>query len=114
MFRAADVVVFPYRNFFGASASLAMALAYGKPVLLSTGAFPDWVKRGLPHCAPTAAALRESILRLASGTELDAAAALSRRYRAKFTWEFSAQETRLLYNWLSREGPQRLSLPAAT
>lgn len=34
-FTAADLIVFPYRGYFGASGTLSYAFAYGKPVLLS-------------------------------------------------------------------------------
>lgn len=62
-FAAADLVVLPYTHFDAQSGVGAQALAYGKPLLVSTtGALPEWVDHApawqVPPSAPEALAER--------------------------------------------------------
>ncbi len=104
IFRRADVVVLPYRD-AEHSGVLYTALAFGKPLVLSTvGGFPEVAAHGAARLVPLedpaalAAALTELVAHEPARAELSAAAKVAAA--GPYSWEAAAQQTLALYREL--------------
>lgn len=100
-FRRADVVVLPYRE-IDQSGVLSTALAFGKPLVLSSvGGFPELAAHGAARLVPPgdsaalAAALTELIGNEGERERLSAAAA--RAAAGPYSWDRAAELTMSLY-----------------
>ncbi|MGO9489874.1 MAG: glycosyltransferase family 4 protein [Solirubrobacteraceae bacterium] len=105
-FRAASLVVLPYRE-IDQSGVLFTALAFGKPLLLSdVGGFPEIAATGAARTVPAgdAAALRAELAALIA--DPGALAAMARRARdaatGEYSWASIARRTLDLYERLRR------------
>jgi glycosyltransferase involved in cell wall biosynthesis len=110
-FRAADLVVLPYRE-IDQSGVLFTALAFGKPLLLSdVGGFPEIAQTGAARTFPAgdAQALRGALRELLEDPA--SLSALAERARAAaqgpYSWSAVAARTLELYELLLREDPDR-------
>jgi glycosyltransferase involved in cell wall biosynthesis len=104
-FRAADLVVLPYRE-IEQSGVLATALAFGSPLLLSdVGGFGEVAEAGAARLVPPgdAGALHDELVELlADAAERERLAAAARALAAgEFSWERAAAQTASLYASLS-------------
>jgi glycosyltransferase involved in cell wall biosynthesis len=104
IFRRADLVVLPYRD-AEHSGVLYTALAFGKPLVLSTvGGFPEVADQGAARLVPLedppalAAALAELIEDDAARAELSAAALAAAA--GPYSWDEAARQTLALYEEL--------------
>jgi glycosyltransferase involved in cell wall biosynthesis len=110
-FRAADLVVLPYRE-IEQSGVLFTALAFGKPLLLSdVGGFPEIAAAGAARTFPAgdAAALRAALGELLADRAALAALADGARAAAegRYSWAAVAALTLELYESLLREDRRR-------
>jgi glycosyltransferase involved in cell wall biosynthesis len=106
-FRAADLVVLPYRE-IDQSGVLFTALAFGKPLLLSdVGGFPEIAATGAARTFPAgdASALGAALAELLGDRPALAAIAENARAlaRGQYSWEAVAAGTLELYRSLLRE-----------
>jgi glycosyltransferase involved in cell wall biosynthesis len=109
LFRRADVVVLPYRD-AEHSGVLYTALAFGKPMVLSTvGGFPEVAAEGAARLVPPddpealAATLTELVSDEAARAEL--AASARRAAAGPYSWDAVAAETLALYRELLESTP---------
>jgi glycosyltransferase involved in cell wall biosynthesis len=103
-FRAASLVVLPYRE-IDQSGVLFTALAFGRPLLLSdVGGFPDLAATGAARIVPggDAAALHDAIAALISDPAALAEMAASARSACagEYSWPAIARRTLALYEQL--------------
>ncbi len=110
-FRHADLVVLPYSRTerFDQSGVLAIALAFGKPIVLSDiGGFPEVADVGAAALVPPddASALHAALERLiADGSERARLAAGARAAAAgQYSWDHAAAKTLELYRSLTAPG----------
>jgi glycosyltransferase involved in cell wall biosynthesis len=114
-FRAADVVVLPYRE-ADQSGVLATALAFGTPLLLSdVGGFPEIARTGAARCVPAgdAEALARELRQLLGDPE--ARALMRERARevaeGPYSWEAAARATLELYESLLAHSRRPAGVP---
>jgi glycosyltransferase involved in cell wall biosynthesis len=103
-FRAADVVVLPYRE-IDQSGVLFTALAFGKPLVLSAvGGFPEIAATGAAELVPPADAdaLAEALTELLGdeGKRVRMAAAARAAATGPYSWDAIAERTLALYSGL--------------
>ncbi len=101
VFRAADVVVFPYTTVMASSGPLALCVAYGRPFLASEafrGMLPD------PLLFPLdPEALRVTLETFfSSGIQAEVAQRLIQRWQTERSWSRVAEQTWALYRALER------------
>jgi glycosyltransferase involved in cell wall biosynthesis len=104
IFRRADLVVLPYRD-AEHSGVLYTALAFGKPLVLSTvGGFPEVAQHGAARLVPPEdpAALAAALSELVSDDVARAKLAAAARAAAAgpYSWDAAAQQTLALYHEL--------------
>ena len=104
-FRAASLVVLPYRE-IDQSGVLFTALAFGKPLLLTdVGGFPEVAATGAARIVPAGdpAALHDALAALIgdAGARAQMAAAAQRACAGEYSWARIARRTLALYERLS-------------
>ena len=109
-FRRADLVVLPYRE-IDQSGVLATALAFGKPLLLSSvGGFPEVAALGAAELVEPGdrAALHIALKRLLDDPARRAALAeaAARAARTTYAWDTVARDHLALYEGLLRDNPR--------
>ncbi len=104
-FSSADVVVLPYKHFDSQSGVGAMALAFGKPLVVTrVGGLPDFVKDELAIARPNDAGdLAKVIARILRDDRLsDKLSSESRQLAKRYKWGDAAEKTVQIYEKLSR------------
>ena len=110
-FRRADLVVLPYTE-IDQSGVLFTALAFGKPLLLSSvGGFPEVAAQGAAELVEPGdrAALHLALKRLLAdpGRRATLGAAAARAAQTTYSWESVARDHLALYDSLLGENPRR-------
>ncbi|MFP4057417.1 MAG: glycosyltransferase family 4 protein [Candidatus Brocadiia bacterium] len=107
-FQAADVVVLPYKHFAAQSGVGSLALAFGRPLLVTrVGGLPALTRRPEAVAEPDdVASLRDAVARLLGNPELlEQMAADSRELAAERTWDRTAERTLEVYRQVLDQKP---------